>query len=201
MIILAFRVNDFAQFPGAIKRAHGVQIFVETGRFEHHVIPAAGLHRRKQTVRFFQRPEYCRHGAGHVFAVFQGLDAVPRVARRIGRNEDGLYPVVLNQLFQGRIGLRTPARFRQSLATVWNQVADRDHLDIGMRLETEIGAEPAHAVANNAHADLAVGHGFPAFSAFGRVGRSFESLDRRLCGTGELVRSESRCAQPGNPQE
>ena len=37
-----------------------------------------------------------RHGAGHVLAVLQHFDAVPRVTRCIGGTEDGLDAIVLD---------------------------------------------------------------------------------------------------------
>ncbi len=53
-----------------------------------------------QAMGVLDRAEHGRHGAGDVLAVVEHVDAVPGMARRIGRHEDGLDAVVLDEFFE-----------------------------------------------------------------------------------------------------
>ena len=168
VVVLAFGVDELAEAAGLVDLPHGVAVVVEGRRLEHHVLPAAGLDRLEQLVGVLERAEDGRHGRGHVLAVLEHLDAVPGVARGVGGHEDGLDRVVLDQLFQRRIGLLAAAGLGQLRAAVGNQVADGRHRDVRMVLEAERRAELADAVADDAHADLAVGDRLP--DALGALG-------------------------------
>ena len=97
-----------------------------------------------------------------MFAVFQHLKAMPRVARSVRSNEYGLDPIVFHQILQGGIRFLTPAGFRQSCAPIGEQIAHSHNLDVRMVLETEHGSELADAISDDSHSDLAIRNRLPA---------------------------------------
>ena len=155
--------------PGAIDLPHRVAVVVERRRLEHHVLAAARLDRLVQLVGLLERAEDGRHGAGDVLAVLEHLDAVPGMAGRVGRHEDRLDRVVLDQLLERGVRLLAAAGLGQRGAAVGEQVADGGDGDVGMVLEAERRAELADAVADDPHADLPVGDRLPGLP--GAVGR------------------------------
>ncbi len=159
--VFPFGVDEFAEPAGPINLPHRVAVVAKGGGLEHHVLPAVGLDRVEQLVGVFQRAEDGRHRAGHVLAVLEDLDAVLGVAGGVGRHENGLDRVVLDQCFQRRIRLPATAFLGQGVAPVQKQVADGRHRDVGMILETELRAELAGAVADDADANLPIRNGFP----------------------------------------
>ena len=118
-----------------------VEVLVEAGGLEHHVLEAAGLDGLEQLVGLLQRAKHRRHGRGDVLAVLEHLDAVPGVAGSIGRHEHGLDAVVLDHFLERGIGLLAPGSLGQPGATIGNQVADRHDLDVRVVLEAERRAE------------------------------------------------------------
>ena len=186
--ILAFGIHELAQPAGIVDLPHRVEVFVEVGRLEHHVLEAAGLDGLEQLVGILQRAKHRRHGRGDVLAVLEHLDAVPRVAGSIGGHEDRLDPVVFDQFLERGIGLRAPGSLGQPGTAIGNQVADRHHLDVRVVLEAERGAELADAVADQPHANLAVGDRLPAFGGIRGGGRLLESLNHLLLGPGRRRR-------------
>ena len=133
-------------------------------------------------------PKDGRHRGGRVLAVLENVDAVPGVAGGIGRHENRLDRVVLDHVFERRIGLRAAAGLRQRPAAVGKQVADGRHRDVGMILEAELGAELAGAVADDAHANLPLRHGLPdSLGALrGRHAGSSQDLLAGALGRGRL---------------
>ena len=61
----------------------------------------------EQPVGIFQRAKHGGNRTTHVLAVIERVDAVLRVARRIGGDKDGLDRVILDQLLKGGIGFAT----------------------------------------------------------------------------------------------
>ena len=108
-----------------------------------------------------QRPEYGRHRAGHVLAMLHGFDAMPRVARSVGRHENRFDRVVFDHLFQRRISLVAAASLRQRRTPLGNQIADRRHRDVGMILKSKGGPELANSISGDPHADFPVRHRLP----------------------------------------
>ena len=107
--VLAFGMDHLAETARVIDLPHGVTVFMESGRFEHHVLLAGCLHGFAQHVRRAQRaprrpappwPRACR---------VEDLDAVSRMAGSVRGHEDGLDRVVLYKFFQRRVGLFTAA--------------------------------------------------------------------------------------------
>ena len=74
---------------------------------------------------------------------------MPRVTRCIGSAEHRLDPVVLDQLFERRICLLTTACLGQVGAPIGKQIADGHDFHVRVILETERGAETAHAVSDD----------------------------------------------------
>ena len=204
--ILAFGIQQLAQPAGIIDLPHPVEVLVEVGRLEHHILEAAGLDGLEQLVRILQRPKHRRHGRGDVFAVLEHLDAVPRVAGRVRRHEHGLDPVVFDQLFERGIRLLAAGGLRQLGATIRNQIADRHHLDVRVVLEAERSPELANPVADQPHPNLAVGDRLPAFGSVWVGGRLLESLDHLLLGPGRRRESQgcgaqAHCLQERTPRD
>ena len=107
-----------------------------------------------------------------MLAVLEHFDHVPRVARRIGGDEDRFDVIVLHHLFERRIRLLAAGRLGQPGAAIGNQVADGDDLDVGMILKPKRRRELANAVADEADANLAIGDWLPPFGRIVR-GRRF----------------------------
>ncbi len=122
------------------------------------------LHGLHELLGLFERSEHGRHRGHHVLAVVEHLDAMPRVAGGVGGHEDRLDLRVFDQLFERVIRLAASAGLHQAVSPLGDQVADRDDLDVGMVLETELGPELAHAVPDDADADLAVGDRLPSLA-------------------------------------
>ena len=151
---------------------------MEVRRFEHHVLPTAGLDGFEEHVCVRKRTPGGRHGAGNMLAMFKHQRAVPGMAWRVGGHEHRFNLVVFHELLEGGVGLLAAARLGQAGTPIGKQIAHRHHFNIRVILETERRTEAASAVADNAHANLAVGNGNPAFRGL-RVGRRFlETLDR-----------------------
>src|SRR6185503_9902323 len=133
----------------------------------------------------------------------QRLDAEPRVAGRIGGEVHRLDGVVLHQLLERRVGLRAPADPGQVRAAVGDEVAHRGHLDVGMVLEPERGAELADAVTGDADPDLPIGDGTPALRGLGILRRLLEPRDgpRRLLRPGASARPRGGSAETEGLQE
>ena len=159
--VFPFGVDELAEPAGPIDLPHRVAVVVERRRLEHHVLAAARLDRLEQLVGLLDRAEDGRHRAGDVLAVPEHLDAVPGMAGGVGRHEDRLDAVVLDQLFERGVRLLAAAGLRQRGAAVGEQVADGGDGDVGMVLEAERRAELADAVADDPHADLSVGERLP----------------------------------------
>ena len=99
------------------------------------------MHRLVEPVGLLEGSEHGGHGAADVLAVVHAEDRVAGVAGGVGGEEDGLDRLVLDHLLERRIGLRAAAGLGQAGAAVRIEVADGDHLGIGMVLESEGGAE------------------------------------------------------------
>ena len=96
-----------------------------------------------------------------MLTVPEHFHAVSRVTRRIGGHEDRFNLVILDHLFERRVGLLTSAGLGQRLATVGKQIADRHDLDVRMILQGKCRAELADAKAHDAHADPTLGDRLP----------------------------------------
>jgi hypothetical protein len=105
VIVFPFGVQELAQPAGLINLPHPIKVLVKVGGLKHHILEAAGLDGVGQLVGIFKRAKDRRHGRGDVFAVLEHLDAVPRVAGCVGRHEDRLDTVVLDQFFERGIRL------------------------------------------------------------------------------------------------
>ena len=187
VVILAFGIDQLAESAGLVDPAHGVEVLVEGRGFEEHVGAVAFPHRLPQLLRFFERGVDRGHGAGHVLAVLEHLDAVPGMARRVGRDEHRLNAVVLHEFLERRIGLRTAGRLGEIGAAVGEQVADRDDLDVRVVLKAEGRGELAEAVADQSDADLAVGDRHPVLRRVGVFRSLLEARDHFAPGgPGEL---------------
>ncbi len=123
------------------------------------------------------------------------------VAGGVGGDEDRFDPVVLDQLFERRIGFLAAAGLGQAGAAVGDQIADGDDLDVGVILQAERRAEAARAVSDDAHAELAVGGGLPPFVNAGIGGFLLEALDRLLGFGGRGGQPEGRGADAHRLQE
>ncbi len=134
---------------------------METGGFEHHVFKPAGLDGVEQFVGLLNRAEHRRNGGGNVFAVFEHLEAMPRVAGRVGGDEHRLDAVILDQFLERGIRPGAAGGFGQPGAPVRNQITDRHHLDVRVILKTKDGPKPANAIADQPNTNLPLGHGFP----------------------------------------
>jgi hypothetical protein len=186
VVVLALGIDQFAEPAGPVDLPHRVQVVVVTGRLEHHVRPAAGFDRFEQLVGFFERSEAGRHGTGHVLAVFERFHTMPGVAGRVGGHEHGFDRVVLDQFFERRIGLLAAAHLGQRGAAVGKQIADGRHGDVWVVLEAERRAKAAHAIADDAHAQLAVRDRLPPLGRVRVVRSRLEALNhwfRRRSGT------------------
>jgi len=104
----------------------------------------------------FKGAEDRRHSRDDVLAMRQDLDAMPRMAGSVGRNEYRLDVVVFDQFLQRRISLAATADSGQLRATVGKKIAHRRHLHIRVVLEPELRPELAHPVAGNANANFAI---------------------------------------------
>ncbi len=174
---------------------------METRGLEHHVFAPAGLDRLVQLVGVFEGTEDRRHGRGDVLAMLQDLEAVPRMAGGIGRNEYRLDAVVFDHVLQRRISLAATADSGQLRATVRKKIAHRHHLHIRVVLEAELRPELADAIAGDANPNFAIGNGPPAFRGQRVLGRPLKSLDRFLLGKGRLSQSEGRGPQSNSLHE
>ena len=201
VVVLAFGVHQLAEPAGLVDLPHRVQVLVEIRGLEHHVRPAAGLDRLEQLIGFLERAERRRDGARDVLAVLQHLDAMPGVTGRIGGDKHGFDLVVFDQFFERGIGLLTAACLGQGGAAVGEQVADSHDFHVGMVLETERGPELAHAEADDADTQLAVGHGLPALGGPGVGRRRLEALNHRLGRRGRPVQAEHRGPNTQSLQE
>ena len=163
MVILTLGVDDLSQVSCQVSFVIRIQVRMETGGFEHHVFQTALLHGLEEAVGIFQRAVDRRHGRGDVFSMLQSRHRQTCVTRSIGGNEDRLDVVILDHFFAGGIGFPASAGFRQSGATRWIEVSDRNHLDIRMVLEAELRSKSAQAISGNADPDLPVGKRLPVF--------------------------------------
>lgn len=185
MIVFALGVNDFAEAASAVNFAHGVEVLVEIGGFEHHISEAAPADGLEDFVRLFEGAEEGGDGDGGVFAVLEGFEAMAGVAGGIRGDENGFNAVVADEFLEGGIGFGAAACLGEGGATFGNEVADGGDFDIGMVLKAEGGAELADAVADDADAELAVGNGPPALGGGGIRWSFFEALnDFFLSGAG-----------------
>jgi hypothetical protein len=206
-------VDDLAEPARAIDLTHRVAVIVVRRRLEHHVLAAARFDRLVQLVGLLDRAEDGRHGAGDVLAVLEHLDAVLGMAGCVGRHEDRLDRVVLDQLFERRVRLLAATGPGQRGAALGEQVADGDDGDVGMVLEAERGAELADAIADDPHADLPVGDRLPGLpGAIGRLdtpgaedlragllgfGRGQQAIGRDRPERAETKRAQERSSRVG----
>ena len=196
VIVLPFGVDQLAEAAGLVDFAHRVEVGVETGSLHHHVLQAARLDGLVEPVGVFQGTPDGGNGAGDVLAVLEDIDRLPGVAGGVGGQEDRLDLVVLDHFLQRRIGLFAAADLGQFGAAIGKQVADGNHLDVGMVLETEGGAETAGAVADDADANLAVRDGLPFLGCLGVGGLLLEALDLGfLLGGSGAAQSDGRGAK------
>ena len=123
-----------------------------------------------ELISFLQGSEYGGYRGGDMLPMLERLDAMPRMARRVSRDEHRFYPVVLDQFLQRRVRFLAATGLRQPGATIRNQIADRDDLHIRMILKTKGRAESAHAITDDAHAQRAVIGQMPQHDAHPGVG-------------------------------
>ncbi|OPZ94391.1 MAG: hypothetical protein BWY71_02401 [Planctomycetes bacterium ADurb.Bin412] len=91
-----------------------------------------------------------------MLAVLQAQDRMFGVGGGVRGTKDGLDGIVLDHLLQRRVGLAALGLLGHIGAAVREQIAHRHQLDVGMMLKTELQAELAKAMADNAHPYLAV---------------------------------------------
>lgn len=114
--------------------------------------------------------------ADHADMISVAVRRVP-LRRRADLRDSKTSQVVFDQFFQRRIRRVATARLGQRSSTaVAKQIADRGHRDVGMILETERGAKPADAIADDTDSQLAVGDGLPTARSVRIVRRRFQSL-------------------------
>src|SRR4051812_42143148 len=98
--------------------------------------------------------------------------------RCIGGDEDGFDFVILDHLFERWIRLAAARFLRQAVAALGNEITDGDDLHIGMILKAEGGGELAHAVADEADPELAIGDALPALGGVGGWRGLLKTLNR-----------------------
>ena len=201
MKVFPFGIQELAKPAGLVNLPHPVQVLVEIRGLEHHVLQAAGLDGIEQLVGSFNRAEHRRHGRRDMFAVLEDLHAMPRVAGGVGRHEDRLDPVVLDQFFERGIRLCAAGGLRQPGTTIRYEIADRHHLDVRVILEAERSGELANAVAHQPHTNPAVGDGLPGFGSIRVRGGLLESLNHFVLGAGRLLQGQGCGAQANRVQE
>jgi hypothetical protein len=199
--VLAFAVDQLAEPARIVDLPHRVQVGMIARRLEHHVIQARRLDRLEQPVGVFQMLPEGRHRRAHVLAVTEHLDAVATVTGGVGGHEDRFDRVVFDHFFQRRIGLVALAHFGQRPAAVRKQIADRHHLGVRVILQRKRRAEFADAIADDPHAELAVGDGLPRSRRLGSRLGFLETLDFRFAGRRRCRPSQGRGPQTGTFQE
>ena len=153
MVVLALGVDQLAETARAINLAHRVAVRTIAARFGHLVLHA-GLRDRLDELRGVLDRAPRRGDRGHhVLVMPHDFHAVPRVTRRVRRDEDRLDALVEDELLERLIGLVAATRPHQPGASLGDQVADGDDLDVRVILEAELGAELTRAETDDAEAN------------------------------------------------
>ena len=162
MEILAFAVDQFAETAGIVDLPHGVQIRRGNTTFRTSCSSAQYVLTASYSLSASSRSSQTAGTAVATCLPCLSTSMQWRaVAGRIGGHKDRFDRIVLDHLFQRRIGLFALALLGQCLAAVGKQIADRDHFDVRVMLQRELRAKSADAVADDPHADLAIGNRLP----------------------------------------
>ena len=129
------------------------------------------------------------------------LDAMPGVGGGICSDKDRLNAVVFDEFLQRRISFFALANLRQFRATVRQQIAHGNHFYIRVALQAKGGAEFAHAVADDAHADFSVRYRCPHSALPSGGVRLFKALDDLILGAGSKMQPCHAQARRGGHQK
>ena len=94
--ILALGVNHPAESARVIDPTHRVAVIPKAARLSHLIFQHRLLHRLDKPLGVFERPQRRRNRRHNMLAVLEHFDAMPRMARRIGRNEHRIDTLILN---------------------------------------------------------------------------------------------------------
>jgi hypothetical protein len=157
-----------------------VKVLVKTGSLEQHVFAATGFDAGEQCVRVLERTENSGHRRRNMFTVFKNLETMVDMARSVGGDEHSLDAVIEYELLEGGICLGATAFFRQLGAAVWKKVTHGNDLDVRVVLETELRAELALPISNDADANFPRRHRLPTFGCVWIFGSFFKTLNGLL---------------------